>query len=388
MGRPSGSIGVVNEGVEFWSKDTPGAFHTTIAAQDQPLPNWLKLTRAGDVFTSYVSSDGASWLPVGTVTVPMGTNVYIGAEVQTAQYAVWATASFDHVSVGSFGPPPPPPPGPLPSPWQNRDVGNVSVPGSASYASGQFTVNGSGNDIWDTQDGFQFVYQTLPSDGEIDAQVMAVQNTDTFAKGGLMLRASLAADSPHVILDLRPTGDIEFMTRSTSGGTTSWLSGAFLPAPSWLKLVRAGSVVTGYSSPDGQAWTAVGSTAIGFASPAYIGMAVVSHTSTINTSTFNNVGVTAAPPPGGDCPSVTLSNTFFYSGAPESNWTIGVTTPVAGCSWSVTPDSSWIVVAGTTPAIPAGDGTFSLRILQNTTGLFRTGHIAVAGTVYDVKQEP
>jgi hypothetical protein len=481
MGRPSGSVGAVKEGVEFWSRDTAGAFPTTIGAQNQALPNWLKVTRAGNLFSSYVSSDGVYWLSLGTVTVAMGSDVYIGAEVQTAQHAVWATASFDNVSVSSVitpSPPPPiipdvpsapspadaatgvsvtpaltwtganaisysvnfgtanpppaaatglttasyspsaltngttyfwqvgatnnggsvsgpvwsfttaPAPTPLPSPWQNQDVGNVSVPGSASYASGQFTINGSGNDIWDIQDGFQFVYQPLPSDGEIDAQVLAVQNTDVNAKGGLMLRASLAADSPHVILDLKPSGDIEFMTRSTPGGTTSWLSGAFQPVPSWLRLVRTGTTVTGYSSPDGQAWTAVGSTAITFTGPAYIGMAVVSHTPAINTSTFNNVSVSAsAAAPGPDCSSVTLSTTFFYSGASESNWTIGVTAPVAGCSWSVTPDSSWIVVDGTTPAVPAGDGTFSLRVLQNTTGLFRTGHFTIAGTVYTVSQE-
>jgi hypothetical protein len=158
--------------------------------------------------------------------------------------------------------------------------------------------------------------------------------------------------------------------------------------PSWLKLVRAGMVVTGYSSPDGQTWTSVGSTPITFASPAYIGMVVSSHTSAINTSTFNNVAVVNAPSAGSDCSSVTLSTSSFYSGASESNWTIGVTTPDAACSWSVTPDSSWIVVVGTTPTPPAGDGTFSLRILQNTTRRFRIGHFTLAGTVYNVKQEP
>src|SRR5260370_35406599 len=92
-----------------------------------------------------------------------------------------------------------------------------------------------------------------------------------------MLRAALDADSPHVILDLKPSGDIEFMTRSTHRGTTSWLAGAFQPMPAWLKLVRAGMTVTGYSSPDGQARTAVGPTATSCASPPSSGRAGAIH---------------------------------------------------------------------------------------------------------------
>jgi hypothetical protein len=40
---------------------------------------------------------------VGTATVAMGRDVYIGAEVLSAQYAVWVTVSFDHVLVSGAG---------------------------------------------------------------------------------------------------------------------------------------------------------------------------------------------------------------------------------------------------------------------------------------------
>ena len=119
----------------------------------------------------------------------------------------------------------------LPSPWQSQDVGATGQTGSSTFAGGTFTINGAGADIWGTADAFQFGYQTLTGDGQIVARVTSVQNTSSLAKAGLMLRASVAANAAHVILDLRPTGDIEFMTRSTTGGSTSWLSGSNQPAP-------------------------------------------------------------------------------------------------------------------------------------------------------------
>ena len=93
--------------------------------------------------------------------------------------------------------------------------------------------------------------QPLNGDVQLIARVTSVQNTNTFAKAGLMLRDSSAAGAAHVIIDVRPTGDIEFMARTSTGGATSWLSGASKTAPVWLKLTRAASVVTGYFSADG-----------------------------------------------------------------------------------------------------------------------------------------
>ena len=125
----------------------------------------------------------------------------------------------------------------LPSPWVNQDVGSTGIAGSSSFGGGTFTIRGAGADIWGSSDAFQYAYQTLSGDGQIVARVTGVQNTGgSFAKAGVMLRASLAANAQHVILDLRPTGDIEFMSRAANGGSTSWIAGAVQPAPVWLKL--------------------------------------------------------------------------------------------------------------------------------------------------------
>ncbi len=195
---------------------------------------------------------------------------------------------------------PPPPGGPVPSPWLTQDVGSVGAAGSASYSNGVFTVAGAGADIWGTADAFRYVYQGTSGDAQIVARVASIQNTNTYAKAGVMLRESLAAGAAHVILDVKPDGSVEFMTRSASNGSTTFLGSASQAQPTWLKLARSGSTVTGYVSSNGSTWTTVGSTTISIASSAYTGFLVNSHnTGALNTSTFDNVALTAGttPPP-------------------------------------------------------------------------------------------
>lgn len=82
--------------------------------------------------------------------------------------------------------------------WTSEDIGAPSSSGSSSYnaATDTFAVTGSGTDIWGTSDQFQFVHRTLSGSGVIVACVASVQNTNGWAKAGVMLRESTAAGSP------------------------------------------------------------------------------------------------------------------------------------------------------------------------------------------------
>src|SRR5471032_1733218 len=79
--------------------------------------------------------------------------------------------------------------------WTGTDVGSVGVTGTDSYNSGTgvYTIQGSGADINGTADAFHFVYQTLTADGELEARVASVQNTNAAARAGVMVRQSTAA---------------------------------------------------------------------------------------------------------------------------------------------------------------------------------------------------
>ena len=184
------------------------------------------------------------------------------------------------------------------------------------------------------------------------ARISSVENTDSFAKGGLMIRETLTAGSRHVILDLKPNGGLEFMSRTATNGTTSVVSGGTTVAiPHWLKLVRSGNTFTASRSSDGINWTVVGTTNVTMAANVNVGLAVTSHNDNVlNTSTFDNVSVTMTD--GGDF------------------WTdlVGVTVNSSnGLTKRLDTTAGWNAGAYSVPVL-SGDGYVEFSTDENDTG--------------------
>jgi len=175
-------------------------------------------------------------------------------------------------------------------PWLSQDVGSVGVNGGASLSNGVFTVTGSGGDIWNTADAFQFVYVPVTGNATIVARVPSVQNTDPWSKAGVMIRESLAANAANALIAVTPGNGVTWQTRSGTGGATVNTPAAGLTAPYWVKLVRSGNTFTGYRSPDGVTWTPQGTATFAMASTAFIGLALTSHNNALScTAAFDNV---------------------------------------------------------------------------------------------------
>src|ERR1039457_3198772 len=178
----------------------------------------------------------------------------------------------------------------LPFPWMSQDVGTVGVPGSATYSNSVFSMTGSGADIWNPADAFQFVYVPVTVNCTIIARVTAVQNIDPWSKAGVMIRESRNANAANAFIAVTPSNGVTWQTRSSTGGTTTNSNTTGLSAPCWVKLVRSGNAFTGYRSPDGTNWTQHGSATFTMASTAYIGLALTSHNnSSLAAATFDNV---------------------------------------------------------------------------------------------------
>ena len=191
----------------------------------------------------------------------------------------------------------------LPTPWKQQDVGPVQVPGSAFYDGQEFRLEGAGTRIDSTSDQFQFAYLPLAGDGVITARFVP-QVSSQFSQLGLMLRAGLAADAPHASLLLAPqkTDQIEaprwvakLVTRDAPAGrTTTRHSAPPLAEPQvtfgrlvgyyWLRLERKGSTITGFTSPDGQQWTPVGSFRTSLPKALLIGLPACSRLTTVSTT--------------------------------------------------------------------------------------------------------
>lgn len=180
--------------------------------------------------------------------------------------------------------------GGIPKPWTSQDIGAVGLAGSSSYSTGNWTVNGSGADIWGNADEFRYVHQTATGDCEIIARVTGVQNTDPWAKAGVMIRESLSANAKHAFVCLTPGNGLAFQRRTATGGVSENTSGGAATAPRWVRVVRGGSTFTGYQSADGLTWTTIGSATITMTAGVYIGLAVTSHNDAVlNSSAFDNV---------------------------------------------------------------------------------------------------
>ena len=196
-------------------------------------------------------------------------------------------------TVGGEEEEPPPPPPPLPTGWQSQDIGNVGAPGSANHSNGTYTVNGAGADVWGTADAFHYAFSTLTGDGTITARVASLTGSQDWTKVGVMIRGSTAPSSAQAfMLVAKANKGLAFQYRQSDGGTTLSVAGGTGTAPRWVRLTRAGSVITAFVSSDGVAWTTVGSGTFTMPATALFGLAVSSHTtSSTATGVFDSVSV-------------------------------------------------------------------------------------------------
>lgn len=271
--RPTGDL-------EFMQRSATGGGTRFIATAPTPPPYWVRLARAGTNVTASISSDGAIWVPVGTATAAMPASVLAGMVVTSNDSSRLNTARFEGVSLTT-------------APWTNQDVGSVGVVGNATGAGASFTLSGAGaTGVWGTSDAFQFVHRSLTGDGEIVARLTALGNTNAFAKAGIMMRDGLSAGAANVILDVRPTNDVEFMQRKSAGGATTFYATAKAPPPGWLRLSRSGGTITAAISADGITWSTLGSTPASMSSTIQVGLIVTSvNGNQLNTATFDGVVV-------------------------------------------------------------------------------------------------
>jgi autotransporter-associated beta strand protein len=90
-------------GSAFQYRTTSGGSANGTSGDSGPVvPYWVKLVRSGDTITGYRSPDGSTWTQDGSVSITMGSTVYIGLEADgNSTSAVTNTATFSNVSVSS-----------------------------------------------------------------------------------------------------------------------------------------------------------------------------------------------------------------------------------------------------------------------------------------------
>jgi len=97
------------------------------------------------------------------------------------------------------------------------DIGSAIVPGSASFdaASGQYTVNSAGYNIWYTRDEFRYLWKKLSGDVSLAADA-TFPNPNGYGdrKAALIIRQDLEDDSKEAIVAIHGLGMIQLAQRA------------------------------------------------------------------------------------------------------------------------------------------------------------------------------
>ncbi|NTU49722.1 MAG: DUF1349 domain-containing protein [Desulfobulbaceae bacterium] len=164
---------------------------------------------------------------------------------------------------------------------------------------GAFTMLGSGSDIWGTSDQFHFLYRKMTGDCTAEVLLESQQATNDWAKAGLMVRSSLAANAPYAMLGMAPLLDgtnhtLFYSYRLTAGGTsTMQFQGSIDAPPVWLRIEKNGTVLSAYrKTPAGTTWTLIESVTVPLiGNTAYVGFAVCSKTTGLGECVFRGLRV-------------------------------------------------------------------------------------------------
>lgn len=99
------------------------------------------------------------------------------------------------------------------------DVGAALVPGSASFdpATGQYTIDSAGYNVWYTRDEFRFLWKKMSGDLSLAADIDFPKTGYGDRKGVLIIRQSLNDDAKEALVALHGAGMIQLAQRPETG---------------------------------------------------------------------------------------------------------------------------------------------------------------------------
>jgi fibronectin type 3 domain-containing protein len=204
-----------SNGVNLLSRDPSGNLKI-IQSAAVGAPVWLKLVRAGNVFTAYDSVDGVNWTSVGSDTITLPTTSLVGLAVTSENTAMPSTANFDNVSLL-----------PLASP---TGVTATYVTSTSVQLNWTASLTANSYQIQRSSDGTN--YSTIASVGNVTSYLDsgASGNTEYYrivalnGAGSSSPSATATAARQAPVLPTSPTGVTA--TGITGGIALSWSAGA------------------------------------------------------------------------------------------------------------------------------------------------------------------
>lgn len=162
---------------------------------------------------------------------------------------------------------------------RQNDIGKVNKPGSATYDSGkqEYTIQGSGENMWFGQDEFHFVWKRTKGNFILTARVQFIgEGAEEHRKIGLMVRSSLDSDSTHVNAAVHGDGLTSLQFRREKGGPTEEAR-LSIKGADVIQLERKGATYIMSAARFGEAYVTQQVSDLPVGDNVYVGLYVCSH---------------------------------------------------------------------------------------------------------------
>lgn len=177
---------------------------------------------------------------------------------------------------------------------KNGDVGMVEIPGTSVYnpETQEYTLQGSGKNIWFGEDEFQFLYKKLKGDFILTAQVKFIgKGVDPHRKVGWMIRQNLENNSPHVSALLHGDGLTALQFREKTGADMKE-EHLLIGGPDVVRLMRLGNKYTISAAHWGDTFISEEMTVEFLPDEVYVGLFICSHNVKVTEkAVFTNVRI-------------------------------------------------------------------------------------------------
>lgn len=174
------------------------------------------------------------------------------------------------------------------------DIGNPSKPGSATYDSEkqEYTVDGSGTNMWVDHDEFHFVWRRLKGNFILTTQAEFIgKGVEAHRKIGWTVRPSLDADAPHATAVVHGDGLTALQFRRTRAANTEEVRSS-LQAADVIQLERKGDRFIMSVARFGEPFVSE-QVSLAFGNEVYVGLFVCSHNKdVVEKAVFRNVRIT------------------------------------------------------------------------------------------------
>ena len=159
------------------------------------------------------------------------------------------------------------------------DVGSPKIAGSATYnaVSQEFTLAGSGVNMWAERDEFHFAWKRMTGDFILQARVEFIgKGVEAHRKAGWMVRASQDADAPYVDAVVHGDGLTSLQFRRAKGGMTAETA-LVVKGVDVLQLERKGGTYIFSAAKYGEPFTVAQVADVSLPDDVLVGLALCSH---------------------------------------------------------------------------------------------------------------